>query len=257
MFAAMLDHPDFARFELAALRTGIMAGAPCPEPLMRRVMGEMGAREITIGYGMTETSPISFQTAVDDPVTARVGTVGRVQPHVEARVVDAEGRVAAIGEPGELQTRGYLVMQGYWGAPEATAAAIAPGGWMRTGDLATLDAEGYCRIVGRLKDMLIRGGENVYPAEVEAALLGHPDIAQAQVFGLPDARLGEEVAAWIVLRPGAALDAEALRDWCRGRMAGFKIPRHVRFVEEFPMTATGKAQKFRMREAMLAEAGAG
>ncbi len=254
MFQAMLDHPDFARFDTSSLRTGIMAGAPCPEPLMRRVMERMHCRQITIGYGMTETAPISFQSAVDDPVAARVSTVGRVQPHVEVKIVDRAGRTRPLGKAGELVTRGYLVMTGYWGEPGQTAEAIR-GGWMHSGDLATLDADGYCRIVGRIKDMLIRGGENVYPAEVEEVLLGHPDIAQAQVFGLPDARLGEEVAAWIVLQPGRALEAGALRDWCRDRMAGTKIPRQIRFVDAFPLTATGKAQKFRMREAMMAEMG--
>jgi fatty-acyl-CoA synthase len=256
MFQAMLDHPDFARFDVTSLRTGIMAGAPCPEPLMRRVMGEMHCREITIGYGMTETAPISFQSAVDDPVALRVSTVGRVQPHVEVKIVDREGRTRPLGKAGELVTRGYLVMKGYWGDPEQTAEAIR-GGWMHSGDLATLDAEGYCRIVGRIKDMLIRGGENVYPAEVEEFLLTHPDVAQAQVFGIPDARLGEEVAAWIVPRPGTQPDAEALRAWARGKIAGYKIPRHIRFVAEFPLTATGKPQKFRMREAMMAEMGIG
>jgi fatty-acyl-CoA synthase len=254
MFQSMLDHPDFARFDTSSLRTGIMAGAPCPEPLMRRVMEEMHCRQITIGYGMTETAPISFQSAVDDPVSARVATVGRVQPHVEVRILDRAGRTRPLGKAGELVTRGYLVMKGYWGDPEQTAEAIR-GGWMHSGDLATLDAEGYCRIVGRIKDMLIRGGENVYPAEVEEFLLGHPDIAQAQVFGLPDERLGEEVAAWIVLKPGRTGDAEAIRAWSRGKIAGYKIPRHIRFVEGFPLTATGKPQKFRMREAMMAEMG--
>jgi fatty-acyl-CoA synthase len=254
MFQSMLDHPDFARFDTSSLRTGIMAGAPCPEPLMRRVMEEMHCRQITIGYGMTETSPISFQSAVDDPVFARVSTVGRVQPHCEVKIVDREGRTRPLGKAGELVTRGYLVMKGYWGDPEQTAEAIQ-GGWMHSGDLATLDADGYCRIVGRIKDMLIRGGENVYPAEVEEFLLGHPDIAQAQVFGLPDERLGEEVAAWIVLKPGRTGDAEAIRAWSRGKIAGYKIPRHIRFVDGFPLTATGKPQKFRMREAMMAEMG--
>jgi fatty-acyl-CoA synthase len=254
MFQSMLDHPDFARFDTSSLRTGIMAGAPCPEPLMRRVMEEMHCRQITIGYGMTETSPISFQSAVDDPVSARVGTVGRVQPHCEVKIVDREGRTRPLGKAGELITRGYLVMKGYWGDPEQTAEAIRDG-WMHSGDLATIDADGYCRIVGRIKDMLIRGGENVYPAEVEEFLLGHPDIAQAQVFGLPDERLGEEVAAWIVLKPGRTGDAEAIRAWSRGKIAGYKIPRHIRFVDGFPLTATGKPQKFRMREAMMAEMG--
>jgi fatty-acyl-CoA synthase len=254
MFGAMLDHPEFARFDLSAMRTGIMAGAPCPEPLMKRVIGAMGCREITIAYGMTETSPVSFQTAPDDPLWARTGTVGRIQPHCEVKIVDAEGRTLPVGEPGELLTRGYLVMKGYWGDPERTAEAIADG-WMHTGDMATIDAQGYCRIVGRIKDMLIRGGENVYPAEVESFLLTHPGIAAAQVFGVPDAKYGEEVSAWIVLRPGAQLTEEEVRAFCRGQIAHYKVPRFVRFVTEMPMTVTGKPQKFRMREAMLAELG--
>jgi fatty-acyl-CoA synthase len=254
MFSAMLDHPDFPRHDLSCLRTGIMAGAPCPEPLMRRVMTEMHCHEITIGYGMTETSPISFQTAVDDPVAERVSTVGRIQPHTECRVIDPEGRTLPVGAKGELVTRGYLVMKGYWGDPERTAEAIRDG-WMHTGDLATIDAQGYARIVGRIKDMLIRGGENVYPAEVEEFLSTHPDVAQAQVFGVPDPKMGEEVAAWIILRPGAMLTPEGLREWCRGKIAHFKIPRHVRFVDAMPLTATGKPQKFRMQDAMMAELG--
>ena len=254
MFQAMLDHPDFDRFDMRSLRTGIMAGAPCPEPLMRRVMTQMHCRQITIGYGMTETSPISFQSAVDDPIDRRVSTVGRIQPHAECKVVDDEGRTVPIGKQGELLTRGYLVMKGYWNDPERTAEAIR-GGWMHTGDLATIDADGYCRITGRSKDMLIRGGENIYPAEIEEFLSGHPDISQAQVFGLPDPKYGEEVAAWIILRPGAAMTEEALRDWCRGKIAHYKIPRHVRFVAEMPMTVTGKPQKFVMRDQMMKELG--
>ncbi|MFN3262203.1 MAG: AMP-binding protein [Pikeienuella sp.] len=249
MFAAMLDHPDFERFDLRSLRTGIMAGAPCPEPLMRKVMEKMHLSEITIAYGMTETSPVSFQSAVDDPVARRVSTVGRIQPHVECKVVGEDGGTLPVGEKGELWTRGYLVMKGYWGDPERTAESIDDG-WMKTGDLAVIDEEGYCRIDGRIKDMLIRGGENVYPVEVENFLMTHPDIQQAQVFGMPDERLGEEVAAWIILRPGAKLEAEALRAWCKGKIAGYKIPRHVRFVAEYPLTATGKPQKFRMQEEM-------
>ncbi|MFX3653962.1 MAG: AMP-binding protein [Paracoccaceae bacterium] len=249
MFAAMLDHPDFERFDLRSLRTGIMAGAPCPEPLMRKVMDRMHLSEITIAYGMTETSPVSFQSAVDDPVARRVSTVGRIQPHVECKVVGEDGETLPAGEKGELWTRGYLVMKGYWGDPERTAESIEDG-WMKTGDLAVIDEEGYCRIDGRIKDMLIRGGENVYPVEVENFLMTHPGIQQAQVFGVPDERLGEEVAAWIILRPGATLEAEALRAWCKGKIAGYKIPRHIRFVAEYPLTATGKPQKFRMQEEM-------
>mgnify|MGYP005750634249 FL=1 len=254
MFQAMLDHPDFDSFDMRGLRTGIMAGAPCPEPLMRRVMERMHCRQITIGYGMTETSPISFQSAVDDPVDRRVSTVGRIQPHAECKVVGPDGHTLPIGQQGELLTRGYLVMKGYWDEPERTAEAIR-GGWMHTGDLATIDAEGYCRITGRSKDMLIRGGENVYPAEIEEFLTTHPDISQAQVFGLPDPKYGEEVATWVILRPGASMTDEGLRDWCRGKIAHYKVPRYVRFVTEMPMTVTGKPQKFVMRDKMMADLG--
>jgi fatty-acyl-CoA synthase len=254
MFAAMLDHPDFDSFDLTSLRTGIMAGSPCPEPLMRRVIAQMHCKEITIGYGMTETSPISFQSSTDDDVPRRVSTVGRIQPHAECRVVDENGNTLPIGQKGELVTRGYLVMKGYWNDPERTADAIRDG-WMYTGDLATIDAEGYCKIVGRSKDMLIRGGENVYPVEVEEFLSTHPDVAQVQVFGLPDPKMGEEVAAWVIAKPGSSLTGEALREWCKGKVAHYKIPRHVRLVSEFPLTATGKAQKFKMQEAMIAELG--
>ena len=254
MFAAMLDHPEFRRFDLSAMRTGIMAGAPCPVTLMRRVVRDMGCREITIAYGMTETSPISFQSSVDDDIERRVSTVGRIQPHVEVKVVDETGRTTPVGIQGELLTRGYSVMQGYWGDREATLEAIVDG-WMRTGDLATIDAQGYCRIVGRSKDMVIRGGENVYPAEIEDFLLTHPDIAAAEVFGVPDERYGEEVCAFVIPRPGRGLTEEGLREFCRGRIAHYKVPRHVRFVAEMPVTATGKPQKFRMREQMIEELG--
>ena len=254
MFAAMLDHPEFARFDLSAMRTGIMAGAPCPVTLMRRVVRDMGCREITIAYGMTETSPISFQSSVDEDLEHRVSTVGRVQPHVEVKIVDESGRTTPVGVQGELLTRGYSVMQGYWGDREATRESIVDG-WMRTGDLATIDARGYCRIVGRSKDMLIRGGENVYPAEIEDFLLTHPDVAAAEVFGVPDERYGEEVCAFVIPRPGRGLTEEGLREFCRGRIAHFKVPRHVRFVSEMPVTATGKPQKFRMRERMIEELG--
>jgi fatty-acyl-CoA synthase len=254
MFSAMLDHPDFASFDLRSLRTGVMAGSPCPEPLMRRVIAEMHCSQITIGYGMTETSPISFQSSVDDDVDRRVSTVGRIQPHAECRVVDEKGNTVPIGQKGELVTRGYLVMKGYWQDPVRTAESIRDG-WMYTGDLATIDAEGYCRIIGRSKDMLIRGGENVYPVEVEEFLATHPDVSQVQVFGLPDPRMGEEVAAWVIARPGSNLSGEALREWCRGKVAHYKIPRHVRIVAEFPLTATGKAQKFKMQETMIKELG--
>ena len=254
MFSAMLDHPEFPKFDLSSLRTGIMAGAPCPEPLMHRVMDRMHLKEITIAYGMTETSPVSFQSSTDDPVDRRCATVGRIQPHVECKVIGEDGRTLPVGEKGELLTKGYLVMQGYWNDPERTAESVIDG-WMHTGDLAVIDAEGYCRIVGRIKDMVIRGGENVYPVEVEDFLMGHPDVAMAQVFGVPDARMGEEVAAWIVPHHGAGLTPEGLRDWCKGKIAHYKIPRHVKMVTEFPMTVTGKPQKFLMREAMAKELG--
>jgi fatty-acyl-CoA synthase len=254
MFSSMLDHPEFERFDLSSLRTGIMAGAPCPEPLMRRVIKQMHCPEITIAYGMTETSPISFQSDTDDPLTRRVTTVGRIQPHAECKVVDEDGRTLAINQQGELLTRGYLVMQGYWNDAERSADVLKDG-WMHTGDLAVIDADGYCRITGRSKDMLIRGGENVYPAEVEDFLSSHPDIAQIQVFGLPDTRLGEEVAAWVILRPGALLNGDEIRAWCKGKIAYFKVPRHIHFAKDMPLTATGKPQKFKMRDTLMSKLG--
>jgi len=253
MFIAELDHPEFERFDLSRLRTGIMAGSPCPIETMRKVVARMNLREITIAYGMTETSPVSFQSSTDDPLERRVTTVGRVQPHVEARVVDADGRTVPVGTPGELWTRGYLVMQGYWGDEARTREAVVEGGWMRTGDLATIDAEGYCNIVGRVKDMLIRGGENIYPREIEEFLFRHPKVQSVQVFGVPDQKYGEEVCAWIVLRPGEACTAEEIQAFCRDQIAHYKIPRHIRFVTEMPMTITGKVQKFMMRRAMAEE----
>ena len=253
MFIAELDHPEFERFDLSHLRTGIMAGSPCPIETMRKVVARMNLREITIAYGMTETSPVSFQSSTDDPLERRVTTVGRVQPHVEARVVDADGRTVPVGTPGELWTRGYLVMQGYWGDEARTREAVVEGGWMRTGDLATIDAEGYCNIVGRVKDMLIRGGENIYPREIEEFLFRHPKVQSVQVFGVPDQKYGEEVCAWIVLRPGETATAEEIQAFCRDQIAHYKIPRHIRFVTEMPMTITGKVQKFMMRRAMAEE----
>ena len=253
MFIAELDHPEFERFDLSHLRTGIMAGSPCPIETMKKVVARMNLREITIAYGMTETSPVSFQSSTDDPLERRVTTVGRVQPHVEARVVDADGRTVPVGTPGELWTRGYLVMQGYWGDEARTREAVVEGGWMRTGDLATIDAEGYCNIVGRVKDMLIRGGENIYPREIEEFLFRHPKVQSVQVFGVPDQKYGEEVCAWIVLRPGEACTAEEIQAFCRDQIAHYKIPRHIRFVTEMPMTITGKVQKFMMRRAMAEE----
>ena len=253
MFIAQLDHPEFGRFDLSALRTGIMAGAPCPIEVMRRCIDVMHLSEITIAYGMTETSPVSFQTTPNDPIERRVSTVGRVHPHLEVKIVDAEGRVVPPGTPGELCTRGYSVMLGYWDDAERTAQAIDRAGWMRTGDLATVDAEGYCAIVGRIKDMVIRGGENVYPREVEEFLYRHPKISDVQVFGVPDTKFGEELCAWVRLREGESMTEEEVRAYCRGQIAHFKVPRHVRFVEEFPMTVTGKMQKFLMRARMEQE----
>jgi fatty-acyl-CoA synthase len=257
MFIAELDHAEFGRFDLSSLRTGVMAGAPCPIEIMKRVVDDMNMREVTIAYGMTETSPVSFQSSTDDPLEKRVSTVGRVLPHTEVKVVDREGRVVAPGETGELLTRGYCVMRGYWGDEERSREAIDLAGWMHTGDLATLDEEGYCNIVGRVKDMVIRGGENVYPREVEEFLHRHPAVQNVQVFGVPDPRYGEELCAWIQLREGASADAEAIREFCRGQIAHFKIPRHLRFVGEFPMTVTGKVQKFAMRDQMMAELSCG
>jgi fatty-acyl-CoA synthase len=250
MFISVLQHPDFGRFNVSTLRTGIMAGSPCPIEVMRRVIGEMGMHEITIGYGMTETSPLSFQSRPEDTIERRVSTVGRIHPHVEVKVVDKQGRIVPHGVAGELCTRGYSVMNGYWDDVQKTAEAIDDDGWMHTGDLATLDEQGYCNIVGRIKDMVIRGGENIYPREIEEFLYGHPAVQEVQVFGVPDDKYGEELCAWIQLRPGTTVDEAAIRDYCRGRIAHYKVPRHVRFVDAFPMTVTGKIQKFVMRQAM-------
>ncbi|MGE0212461.1 MAG: AMP-binding protein [Parvibaculaceae bacterium] len=255
MFVAMVDHPRFKEFDLSSLRTGIMAGAPCPIELMKRVVSEMHAREITIAYGMTETSPVSFQSGTKDPLERRVSTVGRIHPHVEVKVIDAEGGTVPVGERGELCTRGYSVMRGYWSDPERTAESIDADGWMHTGDLATIDKEGFCNIVGRVKDMVIRGGENIYPREIEEFLYRHPKVQSVQVFGVPDREKGEEVCAWVVLKPGAEANEEEVRTFCRGEIAHYKIPRYVRFVSELPMTVTGKPQKFLMREAMVKELG--
>jgi fatty-acyl-CoA synthase len=250
MFIAELDHPDFAKFDLTSLRTGIMAGAPCPIEVMRRVNDTMNMRDVTIAYGMTETSPVSFQSATDDPLERRVSTVGRIHPHVEVKVVDLEGRIVPRGERGELCTRGYSVMLGYWDEPEKTADVLDASGWMHTGDIAVIDSEGYCNIVGRIKDMVIRGGDNLYPREIEEYLYRHPKIQDVQIFGVADARYGEELCAWIRLRPGETLTADEVRGFCQGQIAHNKIPRYVEFVEEFPMTVTGKVQKFLMRDAV-------
>jgi len=255
MFIAELDHPRFAEFDLSCLRTGIMAGSPCPIETMKRVVAQMHMSEITIAYGMTETSPVSFQSSAADPLQRRVSTVGRIQPRLEAKVVDtATGQVLPVGEKGELLVRGYSVMQGYWGDAARTAEAVQEG-WMHTGDLATLDAEGYCNIVGRAKDMLIRGGENVYPREIEEFLFRHPKVQSVQVFGVPDAKYGEEVCAWITLKPGEQCTEQEIRDFCRDQIAHYKVPRYIRFVNEMPMTITGKIQKFVMRDKMIEELG--
>ena len=253
MFIAQLNHPEFHRFDLSSLRTGIMAGSPCPVETMKQCISAMHMDEVTIAYGMTETSPVSTQTAADDPIDARVGSVGRVHPHVEIKVVDPDsGLVVEQGVTGEFCTRGYSVMLGYWNEVEKTAQAIDAAGWMHTGDLATMDEHGYANIVGRIKDMIIRGGENVYPREIEEFLYTHPDIVDVQVIGVPDLKYGEEVMAWIKVREGAApLTVEDVRAYCQGRIAHYKVPRYVHAADEFPMTVTGKIQKFKMRETSI------
>jgi len=256
MFIAELDHPRFKEFDLSTLRTGIMAGSPCPIEVMKRVVGEMHMAEVTIAYGMTETSPVSCQSATDTPLAKRVATVGRVQPHLEVRIIDAEsGALVPRGQAGELCTRGYSVMPGYWDDAEKTREAIDAEGWMHTGDLATMDEEGYVNIVGRIKDMVIRGGENIYPREIEEFLYRHPKVQDVQVVGVPDKRYGEELCAWIVARPGETLTEDEVRAFCQGRIAHYKVPRYIRFVTAFPMTVTGKIQKFRIREAMKEQLG--
>ncbi len=255
MFIAALQHPDFERFDLASLRTGIMAGSPCPIEVMKQVVETMNMREVTIAYGMTETSPVSFQSGTDDPLDRRVSTVGRIQPHCEVKIVDAEGRIVPRGEPGELCTRGYSVMLGYWEDEAKTREAIDAAGWMHTGDLATIDDEGYCKIVGRIKDMVIRGGENLYPREIEEFIYRHPAVLDVQVVGVPDEKYGEELCAWIILREGRTLGEQDVRDFCKGQIAHYKVPRYIRFVDGFPMTVTGKIQKFQIREQMKRELG--
>lgn len=253
MFIAVLAHPDFDKFDVSSLRTGCMAGAICPEPLMRQVVERLHMRDVTIAYGMTETSPVSFQTAPDDPFERRVGSIGRVQPHLECKIVDIEGNIVPSGEPGELCTRGYSVMIGYWDEPQRTMESIDDDGWMHSGDLATIDAEGYGNIVGRLKDMVIRGGENIYPREVEDYLYRHPAVEDVAVVGIPDERMGEELCAWVRLKPGTSASADDMREFCRGQIAHYKVPRYVRIVDEFPTTVTGKVQKYLIREAMVAD----
>jgi len=250
MFIAALDHPEFASFSLTSLRTGIMAGAPCPIEVMKRVQREMHMDEVTIAYGMTETSPVSFQSSIDDPLHRRVSTVGRVLPHLEVKIIDEVGQVVRVGQTGELCTKGYSVMLGYWNDPERTAEVIIDG-WMHTGDLAVIDDAGYCNIVGRVKDMVIRGGENVYPREVEEFLYRHPKIAAVQVFGVPDPKYGEQLAAWIILKKGASYKPEEIRSFCHNNIAHYKVPHYIEFVTEIPMTVTGKPQKYLMRRAMI------
>jgi fatty-acyl-CoA synthase len=255
MFIAELAEPSFESFDLSSLRTGLMAGSPCPVEVMKQVRERMNMRDVGIAYGMTETSPVSMQTGCDDPVERRVSTVGRVQPHVEVKIVDADGATVSRGGTGELCTRGYSVMLGYWEDPQRTAEAVDADGFMHTGDLATMDEEGYGAIVGRIKDMVIRGGENVYPREIEDYLYTHPKVADVQVVGLPDPRYGEEICAWIRLGAGESLSAEEVIAYCRGQIAHYKIPRYVRFVDEFPLTVTGKVQKYLIRQAMIEELG--
>ena len=256
MFIAELDHPRFKEFDLSSLRTGIMAGSPCPTEVMKRVVEQMNLAEITIAYGMTETSPVSCQSSTSTPLAKRVSTVGQVQPHIDIKIIDPEtGSVMPRGERGEFCTRGYSVMQGYWGDDEKTREAIDADGWMHTGDLATMDHEGYVNIVGRIKDMMIRGGENIYPREIEEYLYRHPKVQDVQVVGLPDKKYGEELCAWIIVKPGQSLNEQDIRSFCAGQIAHYKVPRYIEFVTEFPMTVTGKIQKFKIREAMKAQLG--
>jgi fatty-acyl-CoA synthase len=255
MFIAELETPKFSAFDLSSLRTGIMAGAPCPLEIMKRVVHEMHLGEITICYGMTETSPVSFQSDIDDPLDRRVSTVGRVHPHVQVKVVDAGGRCVPRGVEGELHTRGYSVMKGYWQEPHKTREVLDEAGWMHTGDLGVLDADGYCNVTGRLKDLIIRGGENVSPREIEEFLYRHADVQAVQVCGVPDPKLGEEVCAWIQLKANCRVTEAQIREFCSGRIAHYKIPRYIRFVSEFPMTITGKVQKYVMRDCMKKELG--
>jgi fatty-acyl-CoA synthase len=255
MFIAELGLPDFEAFDLSSLRTGIMAGSPCPIEVMKQVTTRMHMSEVTIAYGMTETSPVSFQTLPTDPLEKRVGTVGRVHPHVECKIVGPTSATLPRGETGELLSRGYLLMLGYWDNEEATRQAIDAARWMHTGDLATMDEEGFVRIVGRAKDMLIRGGENVYPREIEEFLYGHPKVQDVQVIGVPDEKYGEEVMAWIVLKAGQTATPDELREFCRGKIAHYKVPRYWRFTDTYPMTVSGKVQKFKMREMAIAELG--
>ena len=255
MFIAILGHPDFAQYDVASLRTGCMAGSPCPVEVMKQVIAHLHMHDVTIAYGMTETSPVSFQSSGDDPLERRVSTIGKVQPHLEVKIVNEHGATVPRGVPGEVCTRGYSVMLGYWDDKQKTDDAIDRDRWMHTGDIGTIDAEGYGNIVGRIKDMMIRGGENLYPREIEELLYTHPKVADVQVVGLPDKRYGEELCAWITLQPGETADEAEIRAFCTGQIAHQKIPRYIRFVDEFPMTVTGKVQKFLIREKMIAELG--
>ncbi|HKS71391.1 MAG TPA: AMP-binding protein, partial [Ktedonobacterales bacterium] len=256
MFIAELAHPDFAQYDLTSLRTGLMAGSPCPIEVMRQVIDKMHMGEVEIAYGMTETSPVSFQSHLNDPLDKRTETVGQIHPHAEVKVVDAtSGKVVPAGQPGELLTRGYCVMLGYWNNDEATHQAIDSARWMHTGDLAVMDEQGYVNIVGRLKDMVIRGGENIYPREIEEFLYKNPKVSDVQVFGVPDAKYGEELAAWVKLKEGQTATPDEMRAFCQGQIATFKIPRYWKFVDAFPMTVTGKIQKFIMRQATIEELG--
>ena len=255
MFIGILGHADLAKYDVSSLRTGCMAGSPCPVEVMKQVIDRLGMKDVTIAYGMTETSPVSFQTGQGDSLERRVSTIGRVQPHLEVKVVDEAGEVTPRGAPGEICTRGYSVMLGYWDDQERTAEAVDAEGWMHTGDIGVIDEEGYGNVVGRIKDMVIRGGENLYPREIEEFLYRHPKIADVQVVGVPDERFGEELCAWIRLHPGQAADEAEIRAFCQGQIAHYKIPRYVRFVDDFPMTVTGKVQKFLIRQAMIEELG--
>lgn len=255
MFIAELEHPQFSEFDLSSLRTGIMAGSPCPIEIMKRVLNEMHMSEVLIAYGQTETSPVNHMTAADDPIDKRVGTVGRPGPHLEIKIADNDGNPVAPGEKGEICCRGYSVMQGYWDDAERTAETIDSDGWLHSGDLGIMDEEAYVQVVGRIKDMIIRGGENVYPTEIEQFLYTHPDIQDVQVFGIPDAKYGEEICAWVQLHEGSSADAESIRAFCKDKIAHFKVPRYIKAVHEYPMTVTGKIQKFKMREAMISELG--
>lgn len=257
MFIAILEHPNFAKSDLSSLRTGVMAGSSCPADVMKRVIGDMNMSDVTICYGMTETSPVSMQTSPDDPFEKRVSTVGQIHPYVEVKIIDEDGRVLPRGQQGEFLTRGYSVMIGYWGDDENTARSIDATGWMHTGDLAVMDDDGYVDITGRLKDMIIRGGENIYPREIEEFLYTHPAIREVQVFGIPDKKFGEEVCAWIQLKDDSQANAADVTAFCKGQIAHFKIPKHVQFVSDYPMTVTGKIQKFEMRNQMIAEINGG